>query len=505
MTIMKAFKSKSFLFCLMVLVCSSFLALPSARSFEFGTENALFELTGFLGVGTAVRLADVEDLNIGFETIERGALVAQLNKARLSLYGMYPHDISSQLTVDLEYASEPNQPFNEKGEVRLDEAYVDFWYKDFDIRFGLQKVIWGKADLISPFDVLTARDLKDPFVWPTLEDRIAQAGIRVNYNWQDYTIEGVFFPVWIRSRVPQAETEDPQFGHTTKGDQWFPPMAVYQAEAFLVDDPSGYVNWLLFIPTYYPMEKPDKNLKTMTFGLKANRLLGNYDIDFYLLTAMDPTPTATIKTTLEDKYLPDYDWGLEIEIEGNMQFKRTTTVGTAVARTLGPVGLRTEMAVVSGKQYFRLFDPEDADEAIIEWYETGKGEVRGEPRSHSEFVWITGVDYEIPRFYILTSSQFAVTKRFQHEDYYTQADSDVDWTFRLKRSFFDDYLDISLTGMAGLRAKTLWISPAANYTLPMYEDVELGARFSAFSGDEFSKIGMYGEQSSLILSARWLF
>jgi len=40
---------------------------------------------------------------------------------------------------------------------------------------------------------------------------------------------------------------------------------------------------------------------------------------------------------------------------------------------------------------------------------------------------------------------------------------------------------------------------------PAFEDIELGARLNIFAGDEFSKIGMYGDQTNLALNLRFLF
>lgn len=477
--------------------------ITGGHEFEFGEHY--FDLSGFASVGSAVRVADAEDLMIGFNRYERPSLTAQLNKVRFSLYGSHPMDVTSQFTLDLLYTSQPGRPFTNRGEVLLDEAYIDFVFKDADWRVGLQKVIWGKSDLISPFDILTARDLMDPFVFPTLEDRIAQPGIRVNFARGDYTVEAVLFPIWIRSRVPQAETDQ---NGDTRVDEWFPPMAIYPAEGVFIDDPTVNLAWMIFLPTYNPMKKPKKNPSTATFGVKVNTLKGEYDLDFYLVTAMDPMPTAQVKTVFAVGTIPEaelYDQGLLISIEGNIEFRRVLAVGAAGARTVGPLALRSELAFVSGKQYFRLFNPEDAEAALIELDQVGFAEVRGEPTGHSEMTWITGLDYEIPGLFILTSTQLALTKRFSHEDFYTQPGKDVDLTFLIRKGFQDDHLITSLAGMAGFVSNAVWISPALSYTLPTYEDLELGARFNVFAGEDFSKIGMYGNQSSLIFSSRWWF
>jgi len=487
-----------------LIMLSAVLMTPGVvHGVEFGIGENHFDLGGFIGVGTAARLTSPDDLRIGFDTWERPSLVSQVNKARLSVYSTHPKNISALVAVDLLYTSEPRRPFNDRGEVQLDEAYVDFMFRDAEIRLGLQKVIWGKSDLISPFDILTSRDLMDPFLFPTLEDRIAQPGVRVNLSRGEYNIETVFFPVWLRSRVPLAETDK---GSTTRADEWFPSMAVYPYQAFLIDDPN--LSWLIFIPTYHPLKEPDKDLSTASFGIKVNTLKGEYDLDFYLVSTMDPMPTADITTVFAQGTIPDLglnDPGLLITLDGNAEFTRVTTIGAAGARTLGPLALRSEMAVLAGKQYFRLFDPQATEEALNELDTYGIGQVRGEPKSHTEFMWITGVDYEIPGLLIFTSSQLAITRRFSHEDFYTQAASDVDLSFLLQKGFQDDHFMIAFAGLAGLRSKAVWLSPTMSYIPPVYEDIQVSARLNVFTGDDFSKIGMYGDESSFVVSLRWLF
>jgi len=451
-------------FSILIIIMAVLSNHGAASGVELDIGEHYFELNGFIGIGNSVRLTDPDDRQIGFDTWERPSLVAQVNKARLSVYSTHPRDISAQVTLDLLYTSEPNRPFDNRGEVKLDEAYVDFMWKDADIRLGLQKVIWGKSDLISPFDILTSRDFMDPFLFPTMEDRIAQAGVRVNLTRGEFNIETVFFPVWLRSQVPLAETDD---GATTRADEWFPEMARYSVDAFALDDPN--LAWLIFIPTYHPLEKLDNDLSTASFGIKVNTLRGEYDLDFYLLSTMDPMPTADITTVFAQGTIPDlglFDQGLLITVDGNAEFTRVTTIGAAGARTLGPFALRSEMAILAGKQYFRLFDPAQADEAIHEMQVYGFGVARGEPKSHTEFMWITGADYEIPGMFIFTSTQLAITKRFGHEEFYTQKATDVDLTFLIRKGFKEDYLMAGITGTAGFMSKAAWISPWVSYTPP---------------------------------------
>ncbi len=492
---------------LALLLCTAAQTADPGRlgAAEFGIGEHHFDIAGFFSTGNALRLTDPGDLQIGFNEYERPTVFSQLNKLRFSLYGSHPHGINSLVSLDFFYASQPNRPFDDQGVIRPDEAYVDFRARNLDFRVGLQKVIWGKSDLISPFDVLTSRDLLDPFVYPTLENRIGQAGVRVNYSWEDYTLEAVYFPVWWRSRIPQAETDN---NADSRVDEWFPPQAIYPSDAALLEPNELGLNWLVFLPTYNELEAPDEDLSSGTIGIKLNALKGDYDLDFYVLSAYDPMPTGNVTTALATGTLPEaglYDVGMLISVEGNPEFKRMYAVGAAAARTFGAVAARSEFAVVAGKQYFRLFDPEELGEVLLEAAMYGYGEVRGEPKSHTELEWIVGGDYEIPGWFVLTSSQFAFTYRFGHEDFYTQNETEVDWTFHVQKGFLDDYLTLYTAGMVGFVSKAVWLSPGIGYTPPSYEDIQIGARFNLIGGDEFSRMGQYTDQSSFIATLRWFY
>jgi hypothetical protein len=235
-------------------------------------------------------------------------------------------------------------------------------------------------------------------------------------------------------------------------------------------------------------------------------LQGDYDIDFYLLTTMDPMPTAEVNTMINFGPLPEvglYDDGILTYIDGHCEFRRITTVGAAAARTLGPVALRTELAVVAGKQYFRLL--ESLEEAVLEAAYWGYGEARGKPKGHAELAWISGMDYEIPGAQIFTATQLALTQRFAHEEVYVQGATDLNCSFLLRRSFNDDHLAVALGGLAQFMTGSVWFGPSFSYTPPVYEDLQLGARLNLFLGDERSMVGMYRDHSSFLVTVRWLF
>jgi hypothetical protein len=88
------------------------------------------------------------------------------------------------------------------GEVdsQLYEAFLGFYTPHVDLRFGQQRVAWGRADFISPNDVLNARDARDPLLSET-EQRtqptlLARADIDLGFG----SLQGIFQPAYVPDR-----------------------------------------------------------------------------------------------------------------------------------------------------------------------------------------------------------------------------------------------------------------------------------------------------------------
>jgi hypothetical protein len=89
-----------------------------------------------------------------------------------------------------------------RGEVdsQLYEAYVAFYGRNVDVRLGQQRLAWGRADFISPNDVLNARDGRDPLLAET-EQRVrptlmARADVDLGFG----SLQAVFEPAYVPDR-----------------------------------------------------------------------------------------------------------------------------------------------------------------------------------------------------------------------------------------------------------------------------------------------------------------
>ena len=68
------------------------------------------------------------------------------------------------------------------GETQLRELYVGFYGERVDLRVGQQRLAWGRAEFVSPNDVMNARDLRDPFVNETELNHLPTPMIRADVD-----------------------------------------------------------------------------------------------------------------------------------------------------------------------------------------------------------------------------------------------------------------------------------------------------------------------------------
>lgn len=85
-------------------------------------------------------------------------------------------------------------------EPTLHELYVALYGKQVDFRLGAQRVAWGRADFVSPNDVLNARDTRDPFVSETETRTIPALLARADIDLTAATLELIYQPLFTPDR-----------------------------------------------------------------------------------------------------------------------------------------------------------------------------------------------------------------------------------------------------------------------------------------------------------------
>jgi len=96
----------------------------------------------------------------------------------------------------------------EETKLDLREAYINLYAGSFDIRFGHQVIVWGRADGINPTNNLTPYDRRVRS--PDEDDyRLANFGLRAWYNIENFRVEGVWMPNYAESHFPDFSLDGP--------------------------------------------------------------------------------------------------------------------------------------------------------------------------------------------------------------------------------------------------------------------------------------------------------
>lgn len=117
-------------------------------------------------------------------------------------------------------------------EASLRELYVGAFWEHLDLRIGNQRIAWGKADAVSPNDVLNPRDLRDPILTDQELRRIPTFALRADLSADEHALQIVVQPFFVPDRydiygsnwaVVQPETPLPFRGFFHLLSQLFDP------------------------------------------------------------------------------------------------------------------------------------------------------------------------------------------------------------------------------------------------------------------------------------------
>ncbi|TVQ02138.1 MAG: hypothetical protein EA359_12375 [Balneolaceae bacterium] len=151
-------------------------------------------------------------------------------------------------------------------EIRLRELYIDWFFGDYDLRIGKQKIIWGRATGGFITDILTPVDLRE-FLTQDPEDlRIGLTAINLTRYYGSNFLQIVLSPVFEPDLLPEPDS------------RWFPIQ--------MIPGP---------IPVTYKGTERSTPLKDAGLALRYGiRSPSRLDLDLMLLRWTHPMPTYGI-------------------------------------------------------------------------------------------------------------------------------------------------------------------------------------------------------------------
>ncbi|MDY7037072.1 MAG: DUF1302 family protein, partial [Thermodesulfobacteriota bacterium] len=138
------------------------------------------------------------------------------NHSELRLKAEYtPNEsINIVLSVDVDYfIYRSGGDWDYTGNIRPYENYFRFSGSNFDLTAGNQFVKWGKADEVSPLDIVNPEDLRDGFVRSREERKIPIPMMDLKLFKDTYKLEALFIPFFTKSKLNLVGRDWAFFNH----------------------------------------------------------------------------------------------------------------------------------------------------------------------------------------------------------------------------------------------------------------------------------------------------
>lgn len=223
--------------------------------------------------------------------------------------------------------------------INIDEAYVDFYSSNADVRIGIQKFAWGRLDEINPTDNLNSEDLTQGAVNDEVERKIGVPSVKVNMYSDAANLELAWIPWFVPYRLPIPK------------ERWFPgilkPPAAINTGSAVGDIP--------VTAQYRDIDLPDFSIENSEAGIRVSKYINGWDVSLSYFTGYDPMPLSEVSSDLTiDLVNPlalDYTLGLELTYEPALH--RMHVFGFDFTTTVSSVTVRGEYAYFKGKHYNR--------------------------------------------------------------------------------------------------------------------------------------------------------
>lgn len=182
----------------------------------------------------------------------------------------------------------------ERYEAEIWDTYADAYFSALDVRFGKQIIAWGTADLISPNDVVNARDLRRGIAVDPDELRIPTLALSARAFTGPLSLQGVWIPVAPQNRFDLLDGDYAILGpHAATVTE----RRVGALVSALADDP-------MLGPTVSPIlgigGDPDNGIDTGELGAQGSIETRRFDVHAYFLWGHERTPRIAVADELRD-------------------------------------------------------------------------------------------------------------------------------------------------------------------------------------------------------------
>lgn len=372
-------------------------------------------------------------LTLPFNAQAEGVYLAgsMINRYVLDLEDGDSYDAFTSLDLDLEERIGPADLYlnpiltldldDHDMDTVLEEGYLDFYFDNFDLRLGKQKVTWGKADGVVVTNLVNSLDLTE---YPTVEfeDKFqAVNSVKMNY----YLGSDVLEMIWIPEFEPLGMEKDLFYSNLTQ--RFSNPV---------ID---------------YSQKEVDNEFENSEFGLKYSSLGAGYDYELVAGYFWDDEPTIHLEQSNGNKIIIP-------------RHHRLTMAGGSFSTTVGPFVVRGESAFIDGKHF---------NTTNMVKYQDGTVE-------KNQLKLLVAGDYYLGDY--LLSLQVLDEMILDYEESIENEEHSQKATFLISRDFLRDTLTTELTFFYDATLDELIAQPRVGYDYSDKINFEFGANYALEGG-----------------------
>lgn len=343
------------------------------------------------------------------------------------------------------------------------ESWVRYRADDWRLTAGAQKVVWGRADEISPTDRLSTPDLTRLMLDPRQARRRANPALRFEWFAQEWSLDLVWLPLFREAELPDTES------------LWHP---VDKRRGRIVGLPEDGVLSALVRAGQFNYDAPEDG----GGGIRFRRFGQNLDYAFTLQRSRNPMPYFQLDETTREYLLTGDDVpALTGPVIFNSVYPRSWVAGGDFSLAAGAWTFRFEGTWSSDLPVTRenlAYDTVDA------WNWVMGAEVFPGDRNFRVTLQLAG-------------------NRLGDADDILDRESPLSFNGELEAPFSQNRWRGSLRFNLGLDRSDVYLNPQLIWTDWEPYEFYIGAHF--FGGDEVTVGGFYDEQDMVVIGWRGRF
>ena len=344
-------------------------------------------------------------------------------------------------------------------DLSLGELWADYTESFWGVRIGRQKAAWGKADGIDIANVLCPSDMSSLAAMTGDDSKLAIDAVRLSLSGNQFTADAYWIPFFTPAALPLDE------GNSLR--KFLVPAKV--------DIPVAPGMNLSLPVTIGSLEKPEFAIWNGEYGLRVSGYFSAFDLSLYGFYGWDDTPFLNYEISYKGA-MPD-----SMVVSG--KYERMGMIGADAALPIGETVLRLETAFFP-QRYFQKKE---------------NGSLQ-----RNQLSALAGIDW-MPSGWTLTAQYYcdAVLGELDELDRKDAYQHGV--TLSLSKSFVNETLELSFSGLLGFNDFDSMLSPSVKYSIS--DQINLGLKAFIFvpGPERDGKYGAYKDLSSICLDAKFSF